>query len=33
MEPTGGVDVSEGHGGQSAGPHFKAGRGLGPPQR
>ncbi len=30
VEPTGGVDVSEGHGGRSAGRHFQAGRGQGP---
>ncbi len=30
MAPAGGVGVSEGHGGQSAGPHLQAGRGLGP---
>ena len=30
VEPTGGVNVSEGHGGRSAGRHFQAGRGQGP---
>ena len=30
MEPTGGVDLSDGHGGQSAGLHLQAGRGQGP---
>ena len=30
MEPAGGVGVSEGHGGQSAGPHLQGGRGQGP---
>ena len=30
MAPAGGVGVSQGHGGQSAGPHLQAGRGQGP---
>ncbi len=30
LEPTGGVDVGEGHGGRSAGRHLQAGRGQGP---
>ncbi len=30
LEPTGGVDLGEGHGGRSTGRHFQAGRGQGP---
>jgi hypothetical protein len=30
VEPAGGVDVSEGHGGRSAGHRFQAGQGQGP---